>query len=517
MLIRQNGPVFGSSNPYSPAGETLVDVSTRNLRSTDHFNGTAEQLQRQTLDTYVLNIQHMVDISVTHNFTERFSMNVGVPFVAASWGIPSPQSAGDAARANEHSHGLGDISVGARMWVLPTDRFTSGNVAIGLGLKMPTGNSAAQDTYVDISGNNSRLRYVDQSVQPGDGGWGVMLDVTGFKSIPHAQLFGSASYLANPRDRNDTTSVGINISAAANPSTAADTSFNSVPDQYMVRLGGAVPFGNTGLAGSLAWRAEGLPRYDLIGASHGFRRPGVEMFIEPGFSYAKGPNVYSFEMPIGYYRNRFPNPYTGSSGDATFPNYIFLASAGHRFGNRSDASILANRANSARGAGTAGAASASAAPAVSVVGTNFKPFKLKTPDGVQKTLPDMLGKTTLVVFFYPTCPFCNVAAPDIQKIADTYKVQGLSVVYINILPEEAKLIKGWQTTHGYTSPVLTGGSTASIQNDYDVTSTPTHYLLDAKGKVLAKHSGFQPGDEKQLELEIKSALEGKTALGAGGQ
>jgi cytochrome oxidase Cu insertion factor (SCO1/SenC/PrrC family) len=504
VLIRQNGPVFGSSNPYSPAGETQLDISTRNLRSTDHFNGTAEQLQRQTLDSYVLNIQHMVDISVTHTFTERFSMNVGVPFVAASWGIPSPTTAGDGARANEHGSGLGDISVGARMWILPTKKFTSGNVALGLGVKMPTGNSAVKDTYVDISGNNLQARYVDQSVQPGDGGWGMTVDLSGFKSIPHAQLFGSASYLINPRDRNDTTSVSVNISAAANPSLAADTSYNSVPDQYMVRLGGAVPLGTSGIAASLTWRAEGLPRYDLIGGSHGFRRPGVEMFIEPGFSYAKGGNVYSFEMPIGYYRNRFPNPYTGASGDATFPNYIFLASVGHRFGGKSDASILANRSNAP--AGAAGLATSGVAPAVSVVGTNFKPFKLKTPDGAQKTLPDMLGKTTLVVFFYPTCPFCNVAAPDIQKIADTYRAQGLSVVYINILPEEAKLIKGWQTTHGYTSPVLTGASTASIQNDYDVTSTPTHYLLDAKGKVLAKHSGFQPGDEKGLEQEIKRAL-----------
>jgi hypothetical protein len=110
----------------------------------------------------------------------------------------------------------------------------------------------------------------------------------------------------------------------------------------MVRLGGAVPIGRTGFAASLAWRAEGLPRYDLIGESHGFRRPGVEMFIEPGFSYALGPNVWSVQVPIAYYRNRFPNPYTGNAGDATFPNYIFLASFSRRFGGRlgsSDAAI----------------------------------------------------------------------------------------------------------------------------------------------------------------------------------
>ena len=58
------------------------------------------------------------------------------------------------------------------------------------------------------------------------------------------------------------------------------------------------------------------------------------MFIEPGISYARGPQFVSFNAPIGYYRNRFPNPNTGNAGDATFPNYIFLISYGYRFGGK---------------------------------------------------------------------------------------------------------------------------------------------------------------------------------------
>ena len=52
MLIRQNGPVFGSSSPYSQAGETQLTISARALVSNDHYNGTEEQVQRHTLDTY---------------------------------------------------------------------------------------------------------------------------------------------------------------------------------------------------------------------------------------------------------------------------------------------------------------------------------------------------------------------------------------------------------------------------------------------------------------------------------
>ena len=131
--------MFGSSNPYSQAGETQVDVSTRNLRSSDHYNGTVEQVARHTADTYVVNLQHMVDVSVSHNFSERLSMNVGVPFINSSWGIPMPLSGGRASRVDQEGRGLGDISVGGRAWILPTGRFTSGNIAVGVGFKMPTG------------------------------------------------------------------------------------------------------------------------------------------------------------------------------------------------------------------------------------------------------------------------------------------------------------------------------------------------------------------------------------------
>ena len=59
-----------------------------------------------------------------------------------------------------------------------------------------------------------------------------------------------------------------------------------------------------------------------------------------------------------------------------------------------------------------------AAPGRAAAADAFKPFKMKTLEGAQKTLPDVLGKATLVVFFFPTCPFCNAAFPEIQKLHD---------------------------------------------------------------------------------------------------
>jgi thiol-disulfide isomerase/thioredoxin len=136
----------------------------------------------------------------------------------------------------------------------------------------------------------------------------------------------------------------------------------------------------------------------------------------------------------------------------------------------------------------------------------LKSFKLKTPDGVDRTLSDVLGsKATLVVFFFPTCPYCNAAFPSVQKLYDTYKDRGLSIVWINVVPDEARLIAGWQTQHGYTVPVLLGKGSTPME--YKVRMTPTHYLLNARGEILEKKDGFSPGDEKTLEQNILKALE----------
>ena len=109
---------------------------------------------------------------------------------------------------------------------------------------------------------------------------------------------------------------------------------NSVPDQYLARAGGTVHVWK-GFSATLAWRMEGLKTYDLFGDSFGWRRPGTEMFIEPGFSFSQGPHTVSFNVPFGYYYNRHPNPYTGIAGDATFPRQIFLTSYSLRVGKRS--------------------------------------------------------------------------------------------------------------------------------------------------------------------------------------
>jgi len=136
----------------------------------------------------------------------------------------------------------------------------------------------------------------------------------------------------------------------------------------------------------------------------------------------------------------------------------------------------------------------------------FKPFKLKTADGTTKTLQDFANKLTLVAFYYPSCAYCNLAIPEVLKIYDKYKDQGLAFVIINVKPEESKLIPSWLEKFSITAPVLIGASQDDLMDDYHLTMTPTHYLLGKKYEVLLHQNGYNRGDEKAIEAKIVDAL-----------
>ena len=325
VLIREAAPVIGSiSSTYMRPGEWQLDVSYRDSTAARHYSLDVEQVQRQQLGTNVINTQKQTLFNLSHQINERLSLAVAVPVVVATWGIPRPLTPVPGARATEHGQGLGDISAMGRYWVFDPAKHSDRNVSVGLGFKTPTGNQNEYDVYADNAGLNPTSKPIDQSIQPGDGGWGAQLEVQGFSRVGRAFVFGSANYLLNPRDINDAPS--------GRSAGLYQRDFNSVPDQYVGRVGVGVPVWRY-FGASLAYRVEGVPQYDLLGRSDGFRRPGHEMYLEPAITFTVGRSTLQFDLPIGVYRYRSPDPYTRANGDATFPDYVALASYSYRFGS----------------------------------------------------------------------------------------------------------------------------------------------------------------------------------------
>ena len=112
--------MFGANaSVYQQPGEWLISAAARNLVSSDHYNGTVEQVQRQTNENYIKNTQNLFDIGITRVLTPRVSVTLGLPFVFSAWSFRDPSSPLPGPRIDvpQWGRGLGDISVTSRAWI----------------------------------------------------------------------------------------------------------------------------------------------------------------------------------------------------------------------------------------------------------------------------------------------------------------------------------------------------------------------------------------------------------------
>ncbi len=461
-----------------------------------------------------------MSVNVTYQLTPRWSLTGTIPFLSASRRNQSQYG-------TLHTSGLGDVSVGAGYWIRSpkSERSSFNNAQIGLSLLAPSGNDHQTNLIATSYGATPTTQYPDYSVQPGGGTWGMVMSGQVFQNLgSNTILFADGTYvMTQGGHHNFWTSHGGTTNNAPAP-TKGLTQFDAVQDQYMIEIGASHPAPKIkGLGMTLAVRDEGVPAKNLIGDDLGFRRPGFGISLTPGFIYTKGNHMLQFSGGKVLIRDRTKSVaeiVNGvHEGDAAFANYVWMVGYTLKMPGKRDAVGTPDLISSTRKVEPAAQALAMSPPAVraAVVKTpdTFKPFVLRTLDGKRKTLKDYANKATLVNFFFPRCPYCNVELPEVQKIYDEYKGKGLSVVWINILPEEVPLIPGWQMVKNFTVPVLIGATQSALMKDYQINTTPSSYLLGPKGEVLYYGAGYKKGDEKILEAKIAEALRVQSAGVAG--
>lgn len=327
VAIRSTGAVCTRHDGVKHDKSWQLNTAYRYFKSFRHFKGKEEQKERLENNTEVINWQHSIDLSITRQFNNRWSLLIGLPVLANK--RSSLYEHGRTERHNTGSFGIGDLRLSAYRWMLNPSKSLRGNFQLGLGLKLPTGDYNYQDYFYNVGPNKSKeLRSVDQSIQLGDGGTGLITEFNGYYSFKsNFGLYGNLYYLINPREVNGTRTYRETLAARL-----ANESIMSVPDQYMVRAGVNYAISNNlrGLSVSTGARIEGIPVEDLVGGSEGFRRPGYVISAEPGLNYMFKKSTLFVSIPIAIDRNRTQSVTdkertlstgTYSHGDAAFADY----------------------------------------------------------------------------------------------------------------------------------------------------------------------------------------------------
>jgi hypothetical protein len=420
-------PHGAEAGGYLRPGDFTTSFGVRHVYSHVHFSGPTENFSRAQLGTEVQSKTNIDSLVLTYQLTPRLSFTGTVPFIYASRRQQSQY-------ATLHTSGQGDVSFGAQYWLRSpkSSKAALNNVQIGLSLLTPSGNDRQSNVVATTFGGPTSVQYPDYSVQPGAGTWGMIMSGQAFHNLgANTLIFADGNYVMSQGGYHSFwTSHGGTTANPPSP-TAGMTQFDAIQDQYMLEIGAShsAP-GIRGLGLTLSIRDEGVPAHNLIDNDLGFRRPGFGIALTPGFVYSRGPHMLQFSVGKVMIRDRTKSvaeEVNGAhEGDAAFANYVWMAAYTLRIPGKRSREEETSRLR---------------APAQQDP-DKFKPFVLKTLDGKTKTLRDYANKLTLVNFFFPRCPVCNVELPEVQKIYDKYKEKGLSVVWINILPEEDNLIAG---------------------------------------------------------------------------
>lgn len=313
---------------YHQDGEWTGSFTYRYLNSDHHFRGDHDEGDlRYGRGNEVINDTHGWDLTALYAFNARFSAALTLPFV---YNTRSSLYEHDRVNRYESSAGgLADLRVIGYGWLLDPDTHPEGNIALGLGFKAPSGDYAATDTFYTAQGPQERP--VDQSIQPGDGGWGAVMEIHAAQKITqHGFLYLSGSYLANPRETNGTRTYRETLAP-----TLANEAIMSVADQFFGRAGVSYAiWPSKHLFFNLGARAEGIPVNDLIGGDAGFRRPGIMISVEPGLSVDIKGWAFNLTTPVAVYRNRWQSETDkefNRYGDAAFPDWYLTFNISHRF------------------------------------------------------------------------------------------------------------------------------------------------------------------------------------------
>jgi len=113
------------------------------------------------------------------------------------------------------------------------------------------------------------------------------------------------------------------------------------------------------------------------------------------------------------------------------------------------------------------------------------------------------GKALFVTFFATWCPPCIDEMPTLIELQNKYKRDGFSVVGLSVDQDGLQTVKKLVEKKSINYPVLLADS-ITMQKFGGVYGIPVSFLINKKGHVVKKYTGYQP--LSVLEKDLKKIL-----------
>jgi peroxiredoxin len=113
----------------------------------------------------------------------------------------------------------------------------------------------------------------------------------------------------------------------------------------------------------------------------------------------------------------------------------------------------------------------------------------------------------VVEAYFNTCPYCNMNAPAVAALADSYKDNSRVVVLDVGIDRNDSDYSNWIAKHHPNHPVLKD-SQRQLVKKLGTTSYPSTYVLNCHGDIVAKTVGqWSQTEQATIQEGIKTALQ----------
>ncbi|HKI86871.1 MAG TPA: redoxin domain-containing protein [Thermoanaerobaculia bacterium] len=136
----------------------------------------------------------------------------------------------------------------------------------------------------------------------------------------------------------------------------------------------------------------------------------------------------------------------------------------------------------------------------------MKDFALKDVNGKTVRLSDYRGKIVLVNFWYPSCGPCRGEFPHLERVVEHFSGKPFVVLSLNTHPKEAYKVAGFMHRNDYHFTALQTPGEEWCKKNYGVIGTPSNFLLDGEGRIVAEPRLYDTRLETQLEQQIGELL-----------
>jgi len=136
-------------------------------------------------------------------------------------------------------------------------------------------------------------------------------------------------------------------------------------------------------------------------------------------------------------------------------------------------------------------------------GETIASFKESDMNGNKYSLKELVGKVVVMNFWFINCPPCRQEMPELNELVESFK-NNKEVVFIAVALDAKYEIREFLKTNPFSYNIIYDAR--YIAQKYNVTSYPTHVVLDRQGKVVFHTTGLAMNTVSWVKKSIDAAL-----------